>query len=196
MNFKALYKHKSSMKLSLLGTSMLTLSVQVSPASTYVLLCLTFSCVLLTFSHASINIDFTYERDDGLVRSWPDHVLTNSHCVSNISSVTCLHSPDNFSDHVPLCFKLSVSVTHLECRDSLGLKDSNHSDSVDWLRIDPISIERYQNHIQSCLPVLSDELLKCPHPNCKSHQSTIDSICEKFFLVLVPCWSATSTTFQ
>ena len=50
------------------------------------------------------NLDFTYERDDGLVRSWPDHILTNSHCVSNISSVTCLHSLDNFSDHTPLFF--------------------------------------------------------------------------------------------
>ena len=47
------------------------------------------------------NIQFTYERDDGLARSWPDHVLTLSHCINDITDVRCMHSPDNFSDHIP-----------------------------------------------------------------------------------------------
>ena len=64
------------------------------------------------------NIDFTYERDDGLAHSWPDHVLTNSHCVKDIFSIKCIHSPDNFSDHVPLYFELVMSVPHLDCCDT------------------------------------------------------------------------------
>ena len=48
------------------------------------------------------NINFTYERDDGLVHSWPDHILTFNYCAGDISTVKCIHSPDNFSDHVPL----------------------------------------------------------------------------------------------
>ncbi len=48
------------------------------------------------------HIGFTYERDDGKVRSWPDHVLTFSH-------VKCLHSASNLSDHVPLCFNYHLT---------------------------------------------------------------------------------------
>ena len=32
-------------------------------------------------------IDFTYECDDGLVRSWPDHVLTLSHFMDTITDI-------------------------------------------------------------------------------------------------------------
>ena len=32
------------------------------------------------------NINFTYERDDGLARSWLDHVMTNCHCGTHKGS--------------------------------------------------------------------------------------------------------------
>ena len=38
------------------------------------------------------NVDFTYERDDGLACSWPDHILINRHCINDISSVMCIAS--------------------------------------------------------------------------------------------------------
>ena len=49
-------------------------------------------------------------------RFWPDHILTIG------GKIPCLHSPDNLSNHVPLCSKLSGSVTHLERSDSSSLK--------------------------------------------------------------------------
>ena len=59
-----------------------------------------------------------YERDDGLARSWPDHVLTNCHCINDISSIRCIHSPDNISDYVPLFFELVMSLPHLDRYDT------------------------------------------------------------------------------
>ena len=56
------------------------------------------------------NINFTYERDDGLAHSWPDHILSLNYCIDDILSVKCVHSPDNFSDHTPLSFVLNVNL--------------------------------------------------------------------------------------
>ena len=59
--------------------------------------------LLLCFS-----IGFTYEKDDGLVHSWPDYILINCHCVNDICSVKGIHSLNNFSDHVPLLIFLNL----------------------------------------------------------------------------------------
>ncbi len=50
------------------------------------------------------SVKFTYERDGGLVRSWPDHILTLRPHSDVICNVYSMHSPCNFSDHVPLAF--------------------------------------------------------------------------------------------
>ena len=48
------------------------------------------------------SITHTYERDDGLVTSWPDHFLASSSLACNISSVKTLQSGSILSDHFPL----------------------------------------------------------------------------------------------
>jgi hypothetical protein len=131
------------------------------------------------------NIKFTYERDDGLVRSWPDHVLTNCHFVKDISSIKCIHSADNFSDHVPLYFELVLSVPRLDYCDAISSNDNTyHQDNVNWSSIDPTSVERHRNTVQISLPTLSDELQNCSDPDCKSHQPAIDSACDKLLSCL------------
>ena len=106
------------------------------------------------------NIEFTYERDDGLVRSWPDHVLTNCRYVKDISSIKCIHSPDNFSDHVPIRFEYAMSAPHLECCDTTSSIDKRRDD-IDWSRIDPPAVERYQSAVHTNLSHLFGQLQNC-----------------------------------
>ena len=49
----------------------------------------------LVRADSSTNIQFTYRRDDLSVTSWPDHVLTLPHCLSQIPGVSCLDDADN-----------------------------------------------------------------------------------------------------
>ncbi len=53
------------------------------------------------------HIGFTYERDDGKVRSWPDHVLTFSHYYASRRS--------RRRDTVKLTVCLSVCVCVCVC---------------------------------------------------------------------------------
>ena len=93
-----------------------------------------------------------------------DHVLTNCHCVDNTSSIMCIHSPDNFSDHVPVFFELNVSLPHVGSSDTSSLHDK-----IDWHIIDSASLEAYKICVRASLPTLSDELQDCSTPDCKSH---------------------------
>ena len=56
------------------------------------------------------SVNFTYERDDGLVHSWIDHVM----CSQSLSSLTNVHTlkfGTNLSDHLPLSFLLHIHCT-------------------------------------------------------------------------------------
>ena len=140
--------------------------------------------MLLIFSHV-YKIDFTYERDDGLARSWPYHILTNRHCVNEISSIMCIHSPDNFSDHVPILFELGFFLPNVGGPDVFSSDDNTSlHDNIDWLGLDSASIEAYKTCVQASLPTLSVELQECSTPDCKLHQLAIDSACDKLFSCL------------
>ena len=56
---------------------------------------------MLEFDLVSVDmhtsITHTYERDDGLVTSWPDHFLASSSLACNISSVKTLQSGSTYS---------------------------------------------------------------------------------------------------
>ena len=57
-------------------------------------------------------VGFTYERDDGLVQSWIDHILCSSSSLSLVSNVYTLHSGCELSDHFPLCHTLCLALPH------------------------------------------------------------------------------------
>jgi hypothetical protein len=60
-----------------------------------------------------------------------------------------------------------------------------NSSNVNWSSIDPAAVERYRNTVQTSLPTLLGELQHCSDPNCKSHQSAIDSVISCFHVYTV-----------
>ena len=61
-----------------------------------------FACDLL------YSIGYTYERDDGHVRTWIDHILCTQSYSDLVYGAHTLRSGCNLSDHHPLIFVLTV----------------------------------------------------------------------------------------
>ena len=55
------------------------------------------------------SIQFTYERDDGAVRSWIDHILCSTSHSHLITHVCLVSSGVTLSDHLPISFDLAVN---------------------------------------------------------------------------------------
>lgn len=51
-------------------------------------------------------IEFTYESDDGALRSWLDHVLVSSNLLHRIQKIYIMCDGANLLNHCPLCAKL------------------------------------------------------------------------------------------
>lgn len=128
------------------------------------------------------HIGFTYERDDGKVRSWPDHVLTFSHLSSNISHVKCLHSASNLSDHVPLCFNYHLTSSPHSAMDYTPTNlPSSHSEQINWDRVTLNQVNCFQQTVRESLPCLSPDLLDCCLVSCEAHHLAIDDYCSQLF---------------
>ena len=63
--------------------------------------------VVCDLSFSSVN--YTYERDDGLVRSWIDHVVCSKYLSPLVSDIHVSHTDIVVSDHFPF-FSLRRSV--------------------------------------------------------------------------------------
>ena len=141
-------------------------------------------CAVDLYFHDSIN--YTYERDDGQVTSWPDHIFTLRHHCSLITGVTTIHSASNYSHHLPLTFSIeanlgpSYSASYLSCISSTAPTNV----SVDWSRVTFDAIEKYIATVQSTLPVLSPDVYCCSEVSCSLHQDTIDSYCNELLSCL------------
>ena len=130
-------------------------------------------------------IQFTYERDDGKVRSWPDHILTTSHLSSSVSHVRCLHSASNLSDHVPLCFNYNIA-----CPSNMCVRASHEAtipsfkpNLIAWDKISASDVDHFQQTVLGSLPLISHDLLNCTHmqASCEAHRESIDDCCRKLF---------------
>ena len=66
--------------------------------------------VACDLSHRN-SIGFTYERDDGIVRSWIDHIICSQSLCPSITNVHTSKSGTNLSDHLPLFFNLEISFS-------------------------------------------------------------------------------------
>ena len=98
----------------------------------------------------------------------------------------CIHFPDNFSDHVPVLFELSISLPHVGGSDNFSSHgNTSLHDNIDWHKVDSVSIEAYKICVQTTLPTLSDELQDCSAPNCKSHQPAMDFAYENCCFVCI-----------
>ena len=75
-------------------------------------------------------VGYIYERDDGVVRSWLDHILCSQHNSTLVTDVYAVHTCSNLSDHDPLFFKsifnlfpcLLLSQVHTGTLVSIGLR--------------------------------------------------------------------------
>ena len=57
------------------------------------------------------DVQFTYEHDDGLSRSWIDHVICSQSFSNRISDVRAMHSGYVLSDHSPLLFSIKSDLS-------------------------------------------------------------------------------------
>ncbi len=137
------------------------------------------------------SVKFTYEHDGGSVRSWPDHILTLQHDADIICGVHSVHSPSNFSDHVPLAFvlKLDASANDVPRRvTSIIVLFNSPFRGIDWSILNANHIEDYRQMIFHSLPSLSQDLLSCRSACCLLHRVEIDLFCNQ----LLSCLSVAS----
>ena len=138
------------------------------------------------------NIIFTYERDDGLVRSWPDHVLTLAHHSSVISNVKSIHSGTNLSDHSPLAFdiKFDSNLDHTSPVTSISAGSSflsGRPPEIDWEKITAADVECFHQMLADGLPSVSPDVLDCVAIECSSHRADIDLYCSQLLALISSC---------
>ena len=146
-----------------------------------------------SFNLHSVDQDFghcishTYEKsgEGGCVQSWLDHIMISRHYTSMITDVSCIHLADNFSDHLPLVFQLTLSQTI--SHSSVPSKSQGQSSTINWSTISEQNVEVYRHLVTSSLPHVPQDLIDCSDPNCTIHRGLIDSICSRFLACLDSC---------
>ena len=135
------------------------------------------------------SIGFTYERDDGIVRSWIDHIIRSQSLCPSITNVHTSKSGTNLTDHLPLFFNLEVSFSAI----SDPLPPSYFKTTfIDWSKVS-------QSHIASYQDLLSKNLLdfpsECFEPDCSIHKSLIDNYSVHISSTLLCCASRSFPCF-
>lgn len=129
------------------------------------------------------DIQFTYESDDGLRRSWLDHVLVSSNLLNRICEINVVCDGANLSDHRPVCvwvdwahpssLPASVSCSHAPTRHLAWYKATNKQ------------IDMYKSLVtESCRDIeIPEDVVNCVDPNCSVHSSILERLCSR----LVSC---------
>ena len=109
--------------------------------------------------HYRESVKFTYERNDGLVRSWIDHILCSQAISILVTDIYTLQSGVNLSDHFPLFLKLHINHSSLS---SLPATSSSKLMCIAWSEIT-------SSHIANYLDMFCDRLSDppaffCPAP--------------------------------
>ena len=140
--------------------------------------------------HYRESVKCTYERDDGLVRSWIDHVLCSQAISILVTDIYTLQSGVNLSDHLPLFFTLHINHSSLS---SLPATSSSKPICIDWSEITSSHIDNYQDMLCDRLSDPPAELLSCSLPNCSAHAI----VCWMIILnILCPlCYTVLLTVF-
>ena len=140
-------------------------------------------------------IQYSYIRDDGLVSSWPDHILTSSCHLDNLTVMGCFQSLENFSDHLPLHFNIKFPNSFPAL--TTPSTDVSSSLCIDWSQASLEVIDNYCQCILSQLPLLPPDQINCPDSSCQTHHSVIDHCCFELLsciqscaLMCLPCKSA------
>ena len=129
------------------------------------------------------SITHTYERDDGLARSWPDHFLVSGLLADRFSNIRTLASGSNLSDHLPLCVDLALPAPLLVPEGLDGVSEFGPC-RTNWSSVTEDDINRYRTRIAETLPSLQDEFLGCCRAACIGHQAAITSCVDSLLLCL------------
>ena len=136
--------------------------------------------------HYRESVKFTYERDDGLVSSWIDHILCSQAISILVTDIYTLQSGVNLSDHLPLFFKLHINHSSLS---SLPATSSSKPMCIDWSENTSSHIVNYQDMLCDRLSDPPAELLSCSLPNCSAHASLLDDYSEHIMSTMLHCAS-------
>lgn len=112
----------------------------------------------------------TYESDDGLRRSWIDHIICDSiDCIQSIN-VKVIHS--SLSDHLPLITTMTLSRN---CYTRSGTASPRVTESINWEAASPRDLQNYCTLVEQRLPRLELCLSNCTN-NCgdMAHRDVID----------------------
>ena len=130
------------------------------------------------------SIKYTFERGDGLARSWIDHVICSQISPLLVSDVHASHSACNLSDHSPLYFKLNINCAFAPTLSSSSSSASRH---INWSEVTPSHIECYQARVAESLSDLPHEILSCTDTSSSVHHNMLDSYAEHFISTLLDC---------
>ena len=131
------------------------------------------------------SVNFTYERDDGLVRSWIDHIMCSQSLSSLVTDIYSLKCGTNLSDHLPLSFLLHIHCTSVPI--SLPSATPKPSPRIDWSKVTPSNIMKYRDMISERLSDPPTEFLCCSQPTCSTHISMLDNYAEHIMSTLLDC---------
>ena len=133
------------------------------------------------------SIGHTYERDDGLSRSWIDHVMCSRSFSTLVTDVFARHSGSNLSDHSPLHFLLHVQGQSI-LQSPLSSSPSNSKcTKIRWSNISPRDLDNYHNLLSKNLPTFPPEVVNCSNVDCEVHYEAIDSFTQLFVSTLLSC---------
>ena len=130
-------------------------------------------------------IEFTYEQDDGLARSWPDHFLCSSAFLSNVSGVSKFTFGTNLSNHHPLIATIDIDCLSVN-NDNLS-SDSNaapRSSSIAWHKVCRTELDAFCELIAERIPPFSNDVFKCVNPHCIEHHAYPESYIQSFVYAL------------
>ena len=137
------------------------------------------------------SVKFTYERDDGLARSWVDHVVCNNSLIPLLSNIDSVSTGTNLSDHHLLNFNVNITISTCSVSScSSGVSFSG----FDWDKATASQFEGCRDNVAARLPSLSSDVVVCCDADCDSHIKDIDLCCYKLLDCLfdsasvnVPC---------
>ena len=123
-------------------------------------------------------ISYTYFCETTCASSWIDHFVCDSDLALQMQKVGSLQYGSNLSDHLPLyvvfnlCYSSSpVSEPALHSRPGLH---------TNWDLVADQHVQHFYSLLTSNLPQLSDEIISCVDPCCKSHSDEITDFLHSF----------------
>ena len=124
------------------------------------------------------SVNYTFESNDGLSRSWIDHIVCSRLSSSLVTDVCTLHSGVNLSDHIPLYFNLQSLCTSIPISSA---SPSSNSRYITW------DLDNYKEMVSQCLPRLPSDVLNCSSTDCTHHMESLDNYAHQFISILIDC---------